>query len=406
MNDFFEDITQEKREHTKTLPSNAYTNPEIFERERYTLFKYVPTLATPECLILKEGNYEITEIASESMIILRGKNEEISALANICRHRGKKLIKPDASKNIKKKLKSIVCPYHAWKYDLDGQLVVARGDQSRATYRNLCLRKLHIQNVAGLVFYHGNAKPLPQIDNLEVVLGSLNLRDAKVAERIKYPVKANWKIFTENFLECWHCATSHPELSEVKSFIQQFENGKEHEFLSDDVKWRTKARKKGWVPPQDIDFQTDEHLFHFNTSTPLGGGKATANKSGERMGEPLGKAAGLEGGAIFGSMGPFLFYLAYVDYVILFCIRPKSVSETVLEVFWLTSPSFETPIEDLTWLWNTTIQQDIALVEETYEGVTSMYYTPGPFQADEYRAKAFVNWWMDWESKTDKNNTN
>lgn len=403
MNDFFDVPVFETNENIKSLSGNSYTDPEIFKRERFSLFRYFPIIASPECLIPNKGNYTVVDIASESIIVVKDKEGEINAMANTCRHRGKKLLESNLSTEPQKGLKSIVCPYHAWRYDLEGKLVMARGSQSESSYRNLCLRKLNIQESAGLVFYHGNDNTFPQVEALDKVLGSLQLKNAKVSERKNYVVNANWKLWSENFLECWHCAPNHPELSEVKGFINQFETGREDLYMDDDVKWRTQAKSKGWSPPKDLDFESDDDLFHFHVTMPLGTGKATASKSGKRMGATLGNAEGLEGGAIFGCLGPLLFYMAYVDYVVLFCVRPKTAIETHIEVFWLTSTDFHASIEELTWLWSTTLQQDTALVEETQQGVNSLYYTPGPFQEDEYRTRGFVAWWRNWEERTRTN---
>jgi|GEM_PF-1174082 len=391
-------------EQIKSLSSNAYTDPEIFKKERYNLFRYLPILSTPVCLLPKKGNYIVTDIASESVIVIRNEKEEIQAMANTCRHRGKRLMdnKTDITKP-QKGLKNIVCPYHAWSYDLNGKLMIARGDQSNAAFKHLCLRKQQVQESAGLVFYHGRTEQFKQVENLESILGSLKLSEAIVHERKKYTVEANWKLWTENFLECWHCAPNHPELSMVKGFINQFETGREDLYMQDAIDWGLEAKKKNWEQPTDVDFNVDDDIFHYNVNMPLGGGRTTASKDGKRLGATLGDAHGLEGGAIFGCLGPFLFYLAYVDYVVLFTIRPKSVTKTEVELIWLTSTDFKASKEELIWLWDTTIQQDIKLVEETQQGVNSLHYLPGPFQADEYRTKGFVAWWKKWERRNENN---
>lgn len=396
----FETSVPNNIEQMKSLPSSAYNDPKIFERERHDLFRNLPVLSAPACLLSKKGNYIVSDIATESIIVVRNEKEEIQAMANTCRHRGKRLLynKSDLTKP-QKGLKSIVCPYHAWSYDLDGKLIIARGDQSNAAFKHLCLRKLQVQESSGLVFYHSRNEPYQEVKNLENILGSLKLSEAIISARKLYTVEANWKFWVENFLECWHCAPNHPELRSVKGFIDQFESGREDLYMKDAVEWGIKAKKKGWKQPMDIDFNVDEDIFHFNVNIPLGGNKATASKKGKRLGATLGDAHGLEGGAIFGCLGPFLFYLAYVDYVVLFTIRPQRVNQTDVELIWLTTTDFNTSVDELTWLWDTTIRQDIKLVEETQKGVSSIYYTPGPFQADEYRTRSFVSWWKKWEQK-------
>ncbi len=391
--------------YVKSLPGHAYTDEKIFKQERYSLFRYLPVIAGPSCLLKKSGNYIVTDIASESIITIKDQEGVVKAMANTCRHRGKRLLENNIGSNPQKTLKSIVCPYHAWRFDLNGKLIIARGDQANASFRHLCLRKLRVQETAGLTFYHGFNQEYEQVNNLENILGTLKLEDAVVRDRKTYTVNANWKLWVENFLECWHCAPNHPELSEVKGFIKQFESGRDDLYLEDEYDWRAQAHKKGWELPPDNDFSSDENLFHFNICMPLGNGRVTANKDGKRMGDTLGNADGLEGGAIFGCMGPFLFYLAYVDYTVLFCVRPQSVTKTEVELMWVTSENFQASTDDLTWLWHTTIQQDISLVEETQQGVSSLYYTPGPFQAEEYRTQAFTAWWQNWKSKNENQNS-
>ncbi len=397
--DFLE-INLTHNQLAKSLPRSSYTDSKIFEKERHSLFRSLPIMASPSCALQNTGNYTVTETSLESVITIRDKDDTIKAMANTCRHRGKRLLEKKAfdEKSKIKSLKSIVCPYHAWKYDLNGDLVLARGDDSVIS-KGLCLRKLKIQETGGLTFYHGNNENFPHLNELNKVLGPFSLEEGKISATKTYKVKANWKLWTENFLECWHCASSHPELGENKGFIHQFENGREDLYINDDITWREKGLKLGWEAPEEVDFLSDNEMFYFHMALPLKEGNLTGSKTGERLGPALGKAEGMEGGAIFGCMGPFLFYLAYADYVVLFCVRPVNINETDIEVFWVTSKEFNKTKEELTWLWDTTLQQDIKLVEETQKGVSSLYYTPGPFQADEYRTQAFTVWWKNWHQK-------
>ena len=329
------------------------------------------------------------------------KEGKVHALANTCRHRGKRLLN-DCDPQNARQLHAIVCPYHAWKYDLKGKLLNARGDENDLM-KGMCLRNLKVQQAGGITFYIGSNKTFEHLNQLNYVFESLSLTEGIISAKRVYHVNANWKLWTENFLECWHCAPNHPELTDSLGFIKQFENGREDLYIQDDMEWRKKAMKNGWNPPEDIDFQSDDALFHFNVSMPLGAGKLTASQTGERLGPTLGNAEGMEGGAVFGCMGPMLFYLAYVDYVVLFSVRPSSVNRTNIHTYWITSKDFNSyNVESLTWLWDTTLRQDITLVEETQQGVSSLYYTPGPFQADEYRTQAFTYWWNLWYTKNKK----
>lgn len=395
------------------LTGVSYTDSKIFELERRTIFQRFPVLGATVNEVERPGEYTVSEIAEESVIIVRDKRGKVHALANTCRHRGAQLVQktptyteegsnqPEDNSKTKrdlesyskpKKLNCLTCPYHAWRYDLDGRLIAARGEESEQQLHGTRLRRMVTQESAGLIFYHSNPEHYTAVDNLNSILGQLNLSQAKIGARKTYKVEANWKLWVENFLECWHCAPNHPELRSTKDFIMQFEQGDLEAYISDESYWREKAACNGWTPPPDLEFGIKESLFSFNLALPLGDGKASATKNGQRIGPALG-TEGLEGGAIFGALGPFLFYMAYVDYVVLFSVQPSSVKETRVEVSWLVSPEFSGPQEDLTWLWDTTIKQDIALVQMTQKGVNSLHYTPGQFSADEYRTQGFTAWW-------------
>jgi len=130
--------------------------------------------------------------------------------------------------------RNIQCMYHAWTYDLDGRLVAAPNltkmpDVGREEYG---LKTVHVREWLGYVWVCLAEEPPSFEADVEgaVVerLGDLSLLDAYgveslgVGRRITYDVKANWKLIIENFMECYHCATIHPELTEV---LPEFADG-------------------------------------------------------------------------------------------------------------------------------------------------------------------------------------
>ena len=104
----------------KTLPQRYFVSSEIFAQEQKKIFSSQWVLVGHESQIPKAGDYFISEIASESLIIVRDKRGAIHGFYNVCRHRGSRLIE-----NRNGQSAAIQCPYHAWTYALDGKLIGA-----------------------------------------------------------------------------------------------------------------------------------------------------------------------------------------------------------------------------------------------------------------------------------------
>ena len=174
--------------------------------------------------------FRTVQIGRESVIVSRNRRGEIRAFFNICRHRGVRLC-AEPEGQVKR---AFQCMYHAWTYDLDGKLIAAPNltkmpDIDRETYG---LVQPHVREYLGYVWVCLADEP-PSFDD-EVIgavrdrLGDEHLIDGydvaglALGRRIVYDVAANWKLIVENFMECYHCATIHPELTEV---LPEFADG-------------------------------------------------------------------------------------------------------------------------------------------------------------------------------------
>jgi Rieske 2Fe-2S family protein len=164
------------------------------------------------------------------VLVTRSRSGEARAFFNICRHRGAQLC-TEESGEVKR---AFQCPYHAWTYDLDGKLVAAPNltkmpDVDRVEYG---LRQVHVREWLGYVWVC-LADEAPSFESTVIgdVRGRLGdvesieayaVEQLELGRRISYDVKANWKLIIENFMECYHCATIHPELTEV---LPEFADG-------------------------------------------------------------------------------------------------------------------------------------------------------------------------------------
>jgi Rieske 2Fe-2S family protein len=222
-------VTQERprvRAHAEwrprpTLTGHDYSSAAVYEEERERLF-----FGTWMCIgradeIAAPGEYLVRDLAGESVLVIRNRQAELRAFYNVCAHRGTRLL--DEEPGCGQLGKAFKCPYHAWSYDLDGELVATPNvheDEAfvRTDYR---LTPIAVAEHAGFLFVNLAPEPRPLADHLldsnETItdFDRYRMGELRLARRITYDVAANWKIVVENYNECLHCPTIHPELVQV-----------------------------------------------------------------------------------------------------------------------------------------------------------------------------------------------
>jgi phenylpropionate dioxygenase-like ring-hydroxylating dioxygenase large terminal subunit len=226
-----------------TLPGHYYTDPGVFGREQRKIFERMWFCAIRADEIAEPGAFQVVSIGDESVIIVRNKDRELRAFLNVCRHRGARIC-AEAEGQVRRNLR---CGYHAWTYDLDGRLVAAPNlvtmpDVDRDAYG---LIRAGIREWLGYAWVCVAEAP-PSFEDTVIADVTARLGDPEaidgyrtenltVGRRISYDVKANWKLIIENFMECYHCATIHPELTRVlpefaKGYAAQYFVGHGAEF--------------------------------------------------------------------------------------------------------------------------------------------------------------------------------
>ncbi len=206
-----------------TLPGRYYTEPEVFDRERQVIFERMWFCVVRAADVAGPGAFRVVRIGAESVLIVRGRDGELRAFLNVCRHRGSRLCAEESGR-VRRNLR---CGYHAWTYDLDGRLVAAPGpvtmaDVDRDAYG---LIRVGLREWLGYAWVCVAEEPPPFEDTViaevagrlgdAAAIGRYRTEDLAVGRRIIYDVAANWKLIIENFMECYHCATIHPELTRV-----------------------------------------------------------------------------------------------------------------------------------------------------------------------------------------------
>jgi glycine betaine catabolism A len=203
-----------------TLGGNEYTSLEVWreEQERIWWGDWVCVGRTEE--VEKPGDFVVRDVAGESVFVCRNLERELRGFYNVCAHRGTKFLDDDARGNVRKGFR---CPYHAWVYDLDGRLIGTpnvREDElfDRSDYP---LHPILVDQYAGFLFVNLGRDPRPLMSALTdgaetiTVFDRFKMDELRIGVRIVYEVEANWKIVVENYNECLHCPSIHPELVQV-----------------------------------------------------------------------------------------------------------------------------------------------------------------------------------------------
>lgn len=201
-----------------TIPARYYRDSEIYELEKEAVFYKNWWLAGHVSRLPEKGSYLRVDIHDQGILLVRGRDGEIRAFYNVCQHRGHELVKEDSGKlsNL------MVCPYHAWAFDLEGGLVRARNTEDLPGF-NKCdynMKKVRVEEQCGFLYVNldPDAESLSDMtENMEAEMRHYVPRvdDLVFSGRITYKVKCNWKVLIDNFLECYHCHPAHPALVDL-----------------------------------------------------------------------------------------------------------------------------------------------------------------------------------------------
>jgi Rieske 2Fe-2S family protein len=213
----------------RTLHRDAYFSERIFQLEKEKIFCREWFCAGREEEIPHPGDYLALEIAGESVLVVRTREQRLVAHYNVCRHRGSRLV---AGKGTGSLGGTIRCPYHSWTYNLDGTLRAAPflEKEDGFTKSELGLHSVGLETWGGFVFLNLTTAEaaardyalLTQLGPVPERLDRYPLAELRSARRLVYDVAANWKVMLENYNECYHCGPVHPELCRlVPSFKQR-----------------------------------------------------------------------------------------------------------------------------------------------------------------------------------------
>src|SRR3954462_15180347 len=191
------------------LPAAWYYDPAHYARELEAFWYRQWIAVAREEELAAPGDWRVVRIGTQSIVVLRTNQGELRAFHNTCRHRGSVLCTEETGNFARRR---IVCPYHAWTYDLQGALIATPRRMETPDF-DLCdfpLLGVHAGTWGGCVV--GNLAPAAAHVNrarkaapLEQALGLLQtlfvgygLELLRIGKRIVAEVRANWKLLAEN----------------------------------------------------------------------------------------------------------------------------------------------------------------------------------------------------------------
>jgi phenylpropionate dioxygenase-like ring-hydroxylating dioxygenase large terminal subunit len=376
-----------------SLESAFYNSAVVFSRDMGCVVSREWHLFGHESQIPNVGDYELFEIGGESLIVVRAGEAEIRALHNVCRHRGSRL-----AEKMSGHAQRWVCPYHAWTYALDGRLLSARNMQDTFDKAQYPLHEASIAGVEGLIFVSlvKDPGPLAFVESCIPYLQYYGVTCTKAAVRQTFEIPANWKLVIENFLECYHCALTHPEYMSVNTvaFVNDVRSAARISH-STEVRVELNAFDPEF-PKGELPVERDQIALMLRKS--LRKGYQTGSRDGKGVAPLLGSLKVYDGLSTVCIFNPFSWMSLYNDHCVIFRITPRDALRTDMEAIWLVQEDAVRDVdysdESLTWLWRATLEQDKRLVVSNQRGTQSGAYRPGPYSLQEDMTEGFIAWYL------------
>lgn len=358
------DEARKSQDPILSLAARYYTDEDLYRLEKDRIFAKTWQFAGHVSQLPRKGAYFSFRIADEELFCVRGKDEQIKAFYNVCQHRAHQIVQGEGVARL------LVCPYHAWSYELDGRLKKAPNDDNVPGFdrSKICLTEVRVEDFNGFIFVNldPNAKPMeewypgareqirsyvPNIDELAPALWTEAEEDC------------NWKVSVENYSECYHCKLNHPTFS------------------------------TGVVEPATYNIMPQGYCLRHTT--------VAANL--DRMTYPIDINANEHAGD-YGSwyLWPTISFQVYPGNVLnTYHWEPVTVDKVIARRGWHTvHGDLHDHIAQLAQQdYDTTVTEDIRLVNSVQKGLKSRGYVPGPLVLDpafgvnsEHSIRALHDW--------------
>jgi len=331
---------------THSLDAHYYTDPTIFEAERTGLLSRTWQFAGHASQLENPSDYFAFEMAGESLFCVKGRDGVIRTFYNVCQHRAHQLVSGEGSTRV------VVCPYHAWTYELTGALRAGPNLKNVPGFdkSKVCLTEVLTEVFIGFIFVNLDPDAKPMDDwfpgaRKELEAWVHDWDRLKPLEWVEIPENCNWKVSVENYSECYHCSLNHPTFA------------------------------TGVVKPESYDIQPQGHCLRHTTECQ--------NLDAMTYDIDTSRAHAEEYSSWF--LWPMFSFQVYPGNVLnTYHWRATGPDTVTVWRGWYTVDGWDSEtirrlaVQDRA----TTVEEDIHLVESVQRGLKSRGYVPGPLVVD------------------------
>ncbi|MFK7938111.1 MAG: aromatic ring-hydroxylating dioxygenase subunit alpha [Roseovarius sp.] len=331
-----------------SLAGRYYTDPAIFAAEMDGLLSRTWQLAGHVNQIPNPGDYFAFEIAGQNLFAIRGRDDQVRCFYNVCQHRAHELVTGSGTTRV------VVCPYHAWTYELTGELRAGPNIKSVPGFdkSKVCLTDVRCEDFNGFLFVNLDRDAAPMDDWFPGVREELRayvpgIEDLAPLEWVEIPENCNWKVSVENYSECYHCSLNHPTFA------------------------------SGVVKPETYDISQMDRGYVLRHTTEC--------QSLEDMTYPIDLSVPHAGEYRSWFLWPMVSFQCYPgNRLNTYHWRTGDVDTCTVWRGWYSAGGAEDQVvRDLAVQdRETTVEEDIHLVESVYRGLKSKGYRPGPLVLD------------------------
>jgi phenylpropionate dioxygenase-like ring-hydroxylating dioxygenase large terminal subunit len=385
-----------------SLDQRFYCDDEVYAADMRAIVARKWLVAGHVDRVRRKGDYFLFKVGKDSIIVARSDEHTINAFYNVCRHRGS-VICTEPQGHVAR----LTCPYHAWSYGLDGALMQARLMPADFSKADNGLHRCHVRVFHGFIFVNLSEGAPVDFDATFADLGPYldfhGLAGAKIAHAESYPTDANWKLVVENFVECYHCAPSHPEFCSMHppQALIAFGAGPSSgprdavdAYLPVLRAWEARAGALG-RPIGTVDDGPDSSHLRLLLQRTIREGFESETEDGIPAAPLMGKRTQFDQGRMYLSFSPFTQLVATNDFAVLFLFTPRGTSSTDVDLYWLVDgKAGEVDVPKMIWGWDRTTRQDKIITENNQAGIESTRYEPGRYSEHERRVVTFHQWYL------------
>jgi len=360
-----------------SLPSAWYYDPAQYARELEAVWyrDWVPIARAED--LPKAGDYVVEKVGIEGLVVTRDRDGRPRAFHNTCRHRGSMLCTEPRGHFASGR---IVCPYHAWTYALSGELVATPRMELPADFRreDHMLYEAPIESWGGFLFVNLGERPPPLVAALGEEAKNIErwpLADLESVHRETSVLACNWKVFWENYSECYHCPGVHPELCRLMPLYRE-----------------------GLLSYSDRRMAAPEEGAIDDTRPRVAPGVVTWTLDGQTRLPPIEGPSDFDRalGVVFASFTASLFVVAHPDYVRSVRILPRGPESIELTVDWLlprgVAARHPLELESMIAMGQLLIAQDGRVCELNQQGLRSRRHRQGVLMPQEHALLEFHDW--------------